>query len=79
MTIKEILENGTQEQIDKLRDCKTAEEVLALAKELGIVLDKAQNEELAALFQTSTGELSDDVLDKIAGGWCNYMNAKRFG
>ena len=39
---KELLEGLTEEQINKLRDCKTPEEALALAKEEGIELTEEQ-------------------------------------
>ena len=41
---KELLEGLTEEQINKLRDCKTPEEALALAKEEGIELTEEQLE-----------------------------------
>lgn len=58
MTLKGKLEKATQDQIEKLRNCKTAEEVLALAKELGISLDEKQ-----------AGEIIDEELEAITGGF----------
>lgn len=39
---KELLEGLTQEQIEKLRECKDAKEALELAKQEGIELNKEQ-------------------------------------
>jgi rubrerythrin len=58
MTLKEFLENATQEQKEKLSTCKTSQEVLTLAKELGIILDEKQ-----------AGEISDEELEAITGGF----------
>jgi rubrerythrin len=57
MTMNEFMKNGTQEQKEKLRTCKTSQEVLTLAKELGISLDKKK-----------AGEISDEELEVITGG-----------
>ena len=39
---KELLEGLTQEQIEKLRECKDAKEALELAKQEGIELNEEQ-------------------------------------
>lgn len=52
--------------------CITAQDVLALAREFGIALDKAQAEELLAAFKASNGDISDDVLEQVAGGIYPY-------
>ena len=54
-----------EELITKLKGAKSADEILALAKESGIELDE-ENELFAEL--NASGELSDDDLDKVAGG-----------
>ncbi len=56
-----------EELIAKLKEAKSAEDVLALAKENGIELDEEKAKELFAELNAS-GELSDDDLDKVAGG-----------
>ena len=54
----------------KAKDAKSAEELMALAKENGIEL----NEEDAIMYfeqlNAKKGELSDDELDCVAGGGC---------
>ena len=57
MTVKEFLENGNPEQIEKLRTCESQEQILALGKEFGIKPHESEN-----------GELSDEELEAIAGG-----------
>ena len=56
-----------EEFIAKLKGAKSADEILALAKENGIELDEEKAKELFAELNAS-GELSDDELDKVAGG-----------
>ena len=56
-----------EEFISKLKEAKSADEILALAKENGIELDEEKAKELFAELNAS-GELSDDDLDKVAGG-----------
>lgn len=56
---KELLEGLTTEQINKARKCKSNEELLALAKEEGIVLT---DEQLAAV---SGGFCSDTTVTSV--------------
>lgn len=58
-----------EELIAKARSAKSAEELLALAKENGTELDA---EQAAAYFEqiNKSGELSDDELDNVSGGGC---------
>ena len=56
-----------EELIAKLKEAKSADEILALAKENGIELSEEKAKELFAELNVS-GELSDDDLDKVAGG-----------
>ena len=57
----------TKEQIDKAKECKSAEELLAFARENEVALTE---EEAAQFFAdlNKTGELADDELDNVAGG-----------
>lgn len=59
-----------EELIAKARSAKSAEELLALAKENGVELTE---EEASAYFEqlNKSGELSDDELDNVAGGGCH--------
>ena len=64
-----------EELIAKLKEAKSADEILALAKESGIELDEEKAKELFSQLNAS-GELSDDDLDKVAGGKiiCQYVD-----
>jgi hypothetical protein len=75
--MNEFMENGTQEQIEKLRACKTAEELLALTKEFRIDLDKAQAEEMETLFRASNGEITDEALELVTGGHHRFLLARK--
>ena len=56
-----------EELIAKLKEAMSSDEILALAKENGIELDEEKAKELFNQLNAS-GELSDDDLDKVAGG-----------
>ena len=64
-----------EELIAKLKEAKSADEILALAKESGIELDEEKAKELFSQLNAS-GELSDDDLDKVAGEKiiCQYVD-----
>ena len=68
-----------EEIIKKAKEAKTAEELLALAKENSIELTEDQARELFDRLHPATGELSDDELDNVAGGGCvssvHYTNS----
>ncbi len=57
------------ERIEKAKECKSAEELMALAAENGVELTA---EEAAAKFAAlnAEGELADEELDAAAGGGC---------
>ncbi len=59
----------TNELLQKAKECKSAEELLALAKENGMEMTENQAAELFARLNQE-GELSDDELDSAAGGGC---------
>ena len=63
-----------KELLKKARQAKTAEELMALAKENGIDISAERAE---ALFETlnSPARLSDEELENVAGGGC-YHNGK---
>ncbi len=56
-----------EELTAKLKEAKSADEILALAKESGVELSEEKAKELFAELNAN-GELSDDELDKVAGG-----------
>ena len=61
--------NFTPEQLTKAKAAKSAEELIALAKENGIEI----SEEAAAKYfaeLNKEGELADEELDNVAGGAC---------
>lgn len=67
--------NLTHEMIEKAKTAKTAEELMALAKENGVELT---DEEATAYFtqlNPTTGELADDELDNVAGGGCGSSSS----
>ena len=59
----------TKELMEKARQAKNAEELMAMSKEKGLELSA---EQAKALFETvnSSAELSDDELANAAGGAC---------
>ena len=61
----------TKEQVAKAMACKTAEELMALAKSEGMELTKEEAE--AYLAELEDIELDEKALDKVAGGAC-YAN-----
>ena len=62
MNITEIMEQA--------RGAKSPEDLLALAKELGVELTAEGAEETFGMLH-KTGELSDEELDNVAGGGCS--------
>ena len=68
----------TEEMFKKLQEAKTAEEMIAIAKEYGKELTKEQAEEMLAPADAQ-GELSDDDLDSVAGGINMPGWAKQYG
>lgn len=60
-----------EELILKAKEVRTVEELLALAKENGTPLTE---ERARAYYEKihKSGELSDDELDNVSGGWCYH-------
>ena len=58
----------TKEQIAKAMTCKTAEELIALAKTEGVELTKEEAE--AYMAELADVELDSAQLKKVAGGYC---------
>ena len=65
--------NLTKEQLEKARQAKSAEGLLALAKENGIELAE---EEVKKYFDAlnKQGELADEELNNVSGGGCGGSN-----
>ena len=65
----------TREQIKKAMACKTAEELIELAKREGIDLTKDEAE--AYLAEMADAELTCAELKQAAGGWCEAFCPQR--
>ena len=59
------------EMIEKAKAAKSAEELLALAKESGVEMTADEAKTYFAQLGPKSGELSDDELDSVAGGACS--------
>ncbi len=60
----------TNELIEKAKECKSADELLALAKENGIEMTAEEAEKRYAQL-SGDGEISDEELENTSGGSCN--------
>ena len=58
-----------EEMIAKLKEAKSVEDIIAIAEECGKNMTQEQAQEIYdQLKAATTGELSDDDLDAVAGG-----------
>ena len=62
----------TKEQVAKAMACKTAEELMAMAKAEGIELTKEEAE--AYMTEMDDVELDSDTLKQVAGGGMSYCS-----
>ena len=60
----------TPELLEKAKLAKSAEELIALAKENGAQLSAEEANTYFTKLNSKTGELADDELDNVAGGGC---------
>lgn len=60
----------TNEMMRKAKECKSAEELLALARENNYPMSEEEAERLFGIRQTE-GELADTELDNVSGGGCS--------
>lgn len=58
-----------EELFQKVKEARTVEELLALAKENSIELTEEQAKAFIARVYPASGELADDELDAVAGGY----------
>ena len=65
-----------KELILKAKQAKSAEELIAIAKENGIELTEETAKAYFGQLNPPAGELSDAELDNIAGGGCNSENGR---
>lgn len=70
------MENINNELLEKAKQAKSAEEILALAKQNGMELTEEQAKAYYAQFHPTSGELSDDELDNVAGGGCHSRDGR---
>ena len=56
----------TRDMLEKAEQCKTADDLVALAKANGITLTKEEAD--AYLAEMDNMELDEEALDKVAGG-----------
>ena len=59
----------TKEMLEKAKSAKSAEELMELAKAEGMELTAEEAEKHFAELHRS-GELADEELDNVSGGWC---------
>ena len=59
-----------EKMMEKAKEAKSAEELLALAKENDIGMTEEEAEETFAMLEKS-GELSDEELENVSGGGCH--------
>ena len=64
------MKNFNTEMIEKAKAAKSAEELLALAKENGVEMTADEAKTYFAQLSSKSGELNDDDLDAVAGGGC---------
>ena len=65
------MKNLTPEMIEKAKVAKSAEELLALAKESGVEMTADEAATYFAQLNPKSGELDDDDLDAVSGGACS--------
>ena len=68
------MKNLTPEMIEKAKIAKSAEELLALAKENNVEMTADEAATYFAQLNPKSGELDDDDLDAVAGGACADSN-----
>ena len=63
------MKNFTPEMIEKARNAKTAEELLALAKANGVEITADEAATYFAQLNPKSGELGDDSLEDVSAGY----------
>ena len=64
------MKNFNAEMIEKAKAVKSAEELLAFAKENNVEMSEDEAKTYFAQLNPKSGELDDDDLDAVAGGGC---------
>ena len=70
------MKNLTPEMIEKAKVAKSAEELLALAKENNVEMTADEATIYFAQLNPKSGELDDDDLESVAGGGCHDIMGK---
>ena len=65
------MENFDPELLARAKQAKSAEELLVLAAETGTKMSKEQAKAYYAHLHPTSGELTDEELDNVAGGGCS--------
>lgn len=68
--------NLNKELIEKAKQAKSAEEILALAKGNGVSMTEEQAKAYFEQFHPVSGEISDDELENVAGGGCHAKDGR---
>lgn len=69
---KELTKEEKEELLKKLKQAENAEKLLALAKENGLEMTSEEAEKAFTQLH-NTGELSDDELDDVSGGFLFFF------
>ena len=65
------MKNLTPEMIEKAKAAKSAEDLLALAKENNVEMTADEAKSYFAQLNPKSGELDSDELEAVSGGGCN--------
>lgn len=68
--------NLTAEMIEKAKEAKNAEELLALAKENDVEMTEESANAYFEQLHPASGELSDDELENVSGGGCHTSDGR---
>ncbi len=60
-----------KELIQKAKEAKSVEELMAFAKDNGVELSKEQADAFFKQHDVRCGEIADDELDNVSGGGCS--------
>lgn len=70
------MENLTPDLIEKAKQAKSAEELVALAKQNGMDMTEEQAKAYYAQLHPTSGEMADDELENVAGGGCHRPDGR---
>ena len=73
------MNNLTPEMIEKAKAARSAEELLALAKENNVEMTEDEAKTYFAQLNPKGGEVSDDELENVSGGGCSDPEVPCYG